>query len=160
MNNARDLGSKSVGVFVLNVLTYVISTLYVVVVGRYIGASVYGQVLYVVSIFSVVEVFTKLGFPNSLVMFLARGDIEDSQKRWLVRVSLASVVVLSVAAMALILFLPGITDAIMSGKSGVDQSMIIMMLPFILNETVIGQISSILRARGEVFRYVFVSSLL
>ena len=158
MSKMKELGKKSAGVFILQIIGQVISMLFAVLVGRFIGAEKYGQVLYVLSVFSIIEVFTKFGFSESLIAFLARNDINDRQQKWILRLSIKLSLLFSFSSIVVILMFPKI-PLLLLGKKSVSIGLLYLMLLYIPNQTIIALFASVLRAKGAFFQYILVSDV-
>lgn len=148
----KELGKKSSIAFVAQIVGQILNMLFVVMAGRLFGKSVYGDVVFVITILNFVVVLTKFGFENSLVAFIARTDIREGQKRWIVKFSIRISFLLCFAAMAVFFGLRGHIEAI-TGRSQVDETLFLSIVPLLFFQTMVALMSAVMRGYKDIRRH-------
>lgn len=92
----KELGKKSTITFLGNGCGYIVNFLSTIVIGKLIGAEMYGQFTYIVSFLTFFLVVSKLGLESGIVSFLSRNTISINEKRSLLSYTLLIVGFISI----------------------------------------------------------------
>ena len=148
----KELGKKSSIAFVSQIFGNFLYMLFVVMSGRLLGKNAYGDVVYVITILSFIVVITKFGFENSLVAFIARTDITEGQKRWIIRSSIRTSFLLCVTIIFAFFIFRSKLD-ILTGSSQVDETLFLSIVPFLFFQTMIPLMSAVIRGHKDIVGY-------
>ena len=158
-SSEKEFGKKTSVAFVAQIVGQIVNMLFVVIVGRLLGADIYGEVLFVFTILNFCMALTKFGLVNSLVAFIARGNITIEQKRWIVQRALFISSGLSIFCIV-VLFMGRSCVHFLSGDTVLTDGLFVAMLPFILCQTVIEVTSAVIRGSKDIKRHYIGSIVL
>lgn len=128
---------------------------FIIVAGRILEESVYGQIIYVYTFLSLVMILTKFGLENGMVSLMARGDIDIEEKRWSVLFCLKVATVLSILAIVFLFIAePGVKLLMGNGKG--NYHLLKVMSPIILLETWAMIIASVIRGFKRITAYYII----
>lgn len=147
--------SKILSAFVSQGLGIAFQFLFIIVAGRTLDENVYGQVVYVYTILSLVMILTKFGFENGMVSLIARGDIDIEKKRWCALFCLKLSAILSVFVIAFLFIAHPIVNFLM-GNGKTNYYLLKVMSPIILLETWAMIIASVIRGLKKITPYYIV----
>ena len=151
----NNLLTKILSAFVSQGLGIIFQFIFIIVAGRLLDESVYGQVVYVYTILSLIMIFTKFGFENGMVSIMARSDISVERKRWCVLFCLKVATILSILAMVIIVSAHSLTSFLLGTGQG-NYQLLKVMSPIILLETWAMIIASAIRGLKKITSYYVV----
>ena len=151
----NSLLTKIFSAFVSQGLGIIFQFIFIIVSGRLLDESVYGQVVYIYTILSMIMIFTKFGFENGMVSIMARSDISIERKRWCVLFCLKTVTFLSILAMAILVFAHPLVNLLLGNGQSYYQ-LLKAMAPIILLETWAMIIASAIRGLKKITPYYIV----
>lgn len=155
----RELGKKSSIAFGAQILGQILNMLFVAMAGRLFGKNVYGDVVYVITILNFVVVLTKFGFENSLMAFIARTDIREGQKRWIIKFSIRISFLLCTIAMAV--FLGSRSQiVVITGHSQINTMLFMSLVPLLFFQTMVALMSAVIRGHKDIIRHYTASLVL
>lgn len=155
----KELGKKSSIAFVAQILGQFLSMLFVAMAGRLLGKNAYGDVVYVLTILNFIVVLTKFGFANSLVAFIARTDITEGQKKWIIKSSIyISFLLCVIAIFAFFIFRGQI--GMLTGRSQVDETLFLSIVPLLFFETMVALMAAVIRGHKDIVRHYMGSLVL
>jgi O-antigen/teichoic acid export membrane protein len=147
--------SKILLAFVSQGLGIAFQFLFLIVAGRTLEESIYGQVVYVYTILSLIMILTKFGFENGMISLIARKDINIEKKRWCILFCLKFVTALSIFVIAFLWFAHPVVNFFMgNGKS--NYYLLKWMAPIILLESWAMIIASVIRGLKKIMPYYIV----
>jgi len=127
----KELGIKSITIFIGNIFGRALEFGSLLLIGRYLGAGVYGEYVFILSFLTIFSILTKLGIDTGLVSFLSRDTVTQKEKNSLVSFGLLfSVSIALVLIVLLSIFGDGIMKHLLNDFS--NGSLYYSMLPFIL----------------------------
>ena len=145
----KELGKKSSIAFVAQIFGYFLNMLFVAMSGRLLGKSAYGDVVYVLTIMNFIIVLTKFGFENSLVAYMARTDVTEGQKRWIIRSSIRiSFLLCVIVIFAFYIFHDQI--GALTGQSQVDEILFLSIVPLLFFQTMVALMSAVIRGQKDI----------
>lgn len=155
----KELGKKSGFAFVAQIFGQLMNMLFVAMAGRLFGSKVYGDVVYVITILNFVVVLTKFGFENSLVSFIARSDVKEGQKRWIIKSSIQVSFLLCIISMFAFFILRN-KISLITGHSPVDESLFLSIVPLLFFQTMVALMSAVIRGHKDIKRHYMGSLVL
>lgn len=155
----KELGKKSSVAFVAQIFGQFLNMLFVVMAGRMLGKDAYGDVVYVLTILNFIIVLTKFGFENSLVAFIARTDITEGQKKWIIKSSICISFLLCVIAI-FVFFISGDQISRLTGHSQVDETLFLSIVPLLFFQTMVALMSAVIRGHKDIVRHYMGSLVL
>lgn len=156
-----ELRNKTLQSFSGQIVGQLLSGAFIFVIGRTLGAAIYGEYIYVYTFLSFFCIIAKLGMENALIYNLSRIDIDDRQKQGIV----AFVLKQSVFVGALLIFLGYVFSGFILNNllnAPKYRMLFLLILPSILIESVSDLLISILRAHKKILemtvsRYIIVN---
>ena len=155
----KELGKKSSIAFVAQIFGHILNLLFVAMAGRLLGKDAYGDVIYVITILNFIVVFTKFGFENSLVAFIARTDITKAQKSWIIKSSIRICFLLCSIVLFLFFIFHGQIGAL-TGRSQVDEALFLSIVPLLFFQTMVSLMSAVIRGNKDIVRHYMGSLIL
>jgi len=154
----RELGKKSIIVLVGRIIGELISFISVIVIGRLLGAEVYGQFVYITSFLLFFTILPKLGMENSIVSFLSRSNIDLEQKKGILTFSLIIVMVLSLLVVFFSYFNANFINQklLNSIKYG---ELFVLLLPTVILDSIRAILRSSLRAVRKINEITLIDNL-
>lgn len=126
--------------------------LFMIFSAKIYGAYIYGQFTFAYTIISIVVVFTKCGFENSILYYCARNDIGTANKRCIVHNSILISTILCLFVICL--FFTGNDFFItLCGDSGLELKYFRYMLPIIFLETINALLLAVIRGLKKIGSY-------
>lgn len=155
----KELGKKSSVAFVAQIFGHFLNMLFVTMAGRLLGKDAYGDVVYILTILNFIIVLTKFGFENSLVAFIARTDITEGQKKWIIKSSVRiSFLLCAIAIFAFSVFRGQI--GMLTGRSQVDETLFLSVVPLLFFQTMVALMSAVIRGHKDIVRHYMGSLVL
>lgn len=145
----KELGRKSSIAFVAQIFGQILNMLFVAMAGRLFGKNVYGDVVYVITILNFAVVFTKFGFENSLVAYIARTDIREGQKKRIIQFSIRTSFLLCVVMMTVFFVLRG-RISVITGRSRIDTALFLSLVPLLFFQTMAALMSAVIRGYKDI----------
>lgn len=105
----KEIGTKSPLIFIGDILQKLLDAAYAIIIGRLLGADIYGQFVFVTAILFILAVIPKLGMANGIINYLSRNNLSDQIKRTTLTFSLVISFLISllfIMIISLILLLP------------------------------------------------------
>jgi O-antigen/teichoic acid export membrane protein len=158
MSEIRELGSKSAIVFTGKIVGQFIGFISVIIIGRLLGAEIYGQFVYVTSFLTFFIIIPKLGMENGIVSFLSRNTISKEEKRSILSFSLLlsgvlSLIVIVVSYLNAEFILKTLLNDVAYGE------LLLILLPTIILDSVKAMLQSSLRAVRKIKEITFMENL-
>lgn len=147
--------SKILSAFISQGIGIAFQFIFIIVAGRLLGENVYGQVVYIYTVLSLIMILTKFGFENGMVSLMARSDISIEKKRWCVLFCLEIAAVLSLLIIAIITFCPSLISLLLGGEQS-DYQLLKVMSPIILLETWAMILASVIRGFKKITQYYII----
>lgn len=155
-SESSELGKKSISAFMLQIAGLVVSFFWVFAAGRLLGALLYGQVAYVLSILNILLMFSKFGFDEGLVAAMAREDITEGQKNYIISFCLRICVAISVFVLLVTLCM---RNYIIARSTEGNTILFVWMLPLLILETLFMLLLGILRGSRAISQYCIASNI-
>jgi len=141
-----EIGKKSPLIFLGDIAQKVIESVAALIIGRLLGADVYGQFVFASSILFFLSILPKLGFNNGIINYLSRDDISENIKKSVLTFSLIISFVISVVFVIIIFINLGIFQHIVIGDETYYQvfnfmlpSLVILVIREILQSYFLGK---------------------
>lgn len=145
----KELRNKTLQSFSGQIIGQILSGLSIFVIGRTLGAAVYGEYIYVYTFLSFFCIVAKLGMENALIYNVSRTDIEEKQKQGITAFVMKQSVLASIFLILIgYLFSGWILDNLLNGSN--YKLLFIVLLPSVLIESVSDLLVSILRANKKI----------
>ncbi|WHH57486.1 flippase [Petroclostridium sp. X23] len=157
-NEIRELGKKSTLVFTGSMIGQFISFISVIVIGRLLGAEIYGQFVYITSFLLFFTVIPKLGMENGIISFLSRNTFSLEEKKSILTYSLIIAGVLSIIIIVIsYLNINFIYKKLLNGVEFRD--LFLLLLPTVILDPVKAILRSSLRATRNIKEITFMDNL-
>lgn len=148
-NEMYELRNKSLQSFYGQVIGQLISGASVFVIGRTLGATMYGEYIYVYTFLSFFCTITKLGMENALIYNISRNDIIEQQKSNIILFVLKQSVIVGVILIILgYVFSGWILMNLLNGS--VYRILFFTLLPSIIIDAILDLLISVLRANKKI----------
>lgn len=145
----KELSKGSIIVFLGNLFSRLILFISVIIIGRLLGAEIYGQFVYIHSIIIFFGILPKLGLGNGIVSFLSRGNIDINEKRSLLTYSILVSGILSLIIIFISFFLKDNINSLIFNNS-IHLKSFLLFLPIVFFESINLLLMSALRAFRKI----------
>ena len=145
----KELRNKTLQSFSGQIIGQLLSGLSIFIIGRTLGAAIYGEYIYVYTFLSFFCIIAKLGMENALIYNVSRADIEETQKQGIMAFVMRQSVLAGVFLIFIgYLFSGWILENLLNGQG--YRMLFIVLLPSVLVESVSDLLVSILRANKKI----------
>jgi O-antigen/teichoic acid export membrane protein len=149
MSVLRELKKKSAFIFIGNVVGKIITSISIIIIGRILGAEIYGQFIFVTSFLLLFTVIPKFGFENGIVYFLSKSSYPSDTKKSILSFCLLITLILSM----IIVLVSYINNGIIHTKllNGIYyKELYLLLLPSIVLDSFKALLNSSLKALRKV----------
>jgi len=158
VDEIKELGKKSSVVFLGNILGKLLSSISIIVIGRLLGATVYGEFVYIVSFLSLFIVITKMGMHNSIIYFLSKNTLEQTHKKSILSFSILLSIIISIFV---IIVSYACKEFIIKNliNNLEHRELFLLLIPTVLLSTILAILEGALKAMRKVKEFVFINSI-
>lgn len=156
--NISELSSKSVLVFIGNIIGQFIGFISVIIFARLLGSEIYGFYVYMVSFLSFFVILPNLGMNKGLISFLSRSTLTIEEKKSILTFSLLVSSFISIFVIVVsIIFREVIATHLLSDSAYI--SLFLIMLPSIILTSINGLLLGALRAIRKIKEIIIMSNI-
>jgi len=153
-----ELAKKSTISFIAKIIKYIVTVVSTIVIGKLLGAKIYGQYVYIVSVLSFFVTLAKMGFDSGVVSFLARNTLTQEQKKSLLTYAVLVVAIFSTCLVTIgYLNINFISNKILNNVQ--YKYLLILMIPTIIINSVRSLFRNSLRALRRVHEILFIGDV-
>lgn len=155
----KELGTKSSQAFIGQVIGQLLLCTFVVLIGRSLGAALYGEYIYVYTFLSFFTIIAKLGMENAIVYYVSNRSISDNEKNSIVHFSLK----MSIIVGSMLVIFGYAANELIAIHILNDENyryLLLMILPTIIIDAVAALMISILRGGKKILEMTFANEIL
>jgi O-antigen/teichoic acid export membrane protein len=153
-----ELGKKSTISFIAQIIKYFVTVFSTIIIGKFLGAKIYGQYVYIVSVLSFFVALAKMGLDSGVVSFLARNTITREQKKSLLTYAVLVAAIISTCLVTIgYLNINFISNKILNNVQ--YKYLLILMIPTIIIDSVKSLFRNSLRALRRVHEILFIGDI-
>jgi O-antigen/teichoic acid export membrane protein len=142
-----------------NLFSQITNFIFVILVGRILGAQIYGEFIFVTSILLIVSIFSRFGFDGGLLYFLSRTDVPVKKKKTYLTFSILFVLLFSFIFVCIGVLLQQPISIYILGDNGL-RKLLVYLLPFILFEAIIPLLRNTLRSYHFISKIVVIDNFI
>lgn len=158
-NEIKELGHKSTVAFFGQIIGQALSYILVVLTGRLLGASVYGDVIYVSTFLSFFAIISKMGMENTIIYYLSNQKIKTGDKYYVVSFALkVATIIGGFFVVCGFQFTHFLSEVILHDRN--YQTILNLLLPTIILDSWSDLLVSILRGKKRIQLMILIQNIM